>query len=76
MRKFWGAYTKQLNFDCDAEEEPLEQCMRYGAARMIQTAYEYMFDEPELNEATHTLVKFGRWILDEPQAAISLFMST
>lgn len=73
MREFWAAYKSQHGLVEDTEIEQLEKCIRHGAARMIQTTYEYMFEEPELNEAAQTLLKFSRWILDDPQAATSLF---
>jgi len=71
--EFWKSYAAQRQFSGDIEQNRLEECVRYGAARMIQTTYEYMYDEPELSEAARTLVKCSRWILDQPQAAIPLF---
>ena len=53
---FWKQYVEKLRLEGEASQKLLERCLRYGAARMIQSAYEYMQFSPHLStNALHLL---------------------
>lgn len=48
----------------------LERSAKYGAARMIQTVYEYMFRSPQLTPNALCLLQVSMNILQQPREAI------
>jgi hypothetical protein len=56
LSSFWRYYVLKLGVDSSTSSKLLERCLRYGAARMIQSAYEYMQFSPHLSiNAIHLL---------------------
>ena len=53
---FWKHYVAKLELHAEESQKLLERCLRYGGARMIQSAYEYMQFSPDLSmNALHLL---------------------
>ena len=66
VRSFWESYAHELQ---GSQNDLFEQCLRYGAARMVQSAYEYMQFTPELSRNAVHLVELSSDILQDPSAA-------
>ncbi len=73
IESFWQSYERELQ---RAENSnPFERCLSYGAARMVQSAYEYMQFSPELSRNAQHLVEVSADILANPPAAADLLLS-
>ena len=72
VRSFWESYARELQV---AESDPLERCLSYGAARMVQSAYEYMQFSPELSRNAVHLVEVSSAILKDPSAAAAQLLN-
>jgi hypothetical protein len=70
IRAFWTAYLGTLQVDGTKAQELLEKCVQYGAARMIQTAYEYMQYLPHITVSALYLLQVSLNILKSPKEAI------
>jgi hypothetical protein len=68
---FWKAYLETLQVEGPKAEELLQTCVKYGAARMIQTAYEYMQYSPQITASALYLLQVSLNILKRPNEAIS-----
>ncbi|QGZ58629.1 phosphotransferase [Paraburkholderia acidiphila] len=66
---FWNAYVTEARFDTSTERERLDRSLRYGAARLIQTAYEYLNNMPQLTAAVIRLLQVSFNILSNPDEA-------
>jgi len=67
IRSFWGAYARE---HANSEGNDLfERCLSYGAARMVQSAYEYMQFSPHLSRNALHLLEVSSDILKNPPAA-------
>ena len=67
IRSFWEAYERELpNFK---GKHLFERCLSYGAARMVQSAYEYMQFSPHLSRNALHLLEVSSDILAKPTAA-------
>jgi phosphotransferase family enzyme len=67
IRSFWDSYIRELQNS--KGEDLFERCLRYGAARMIQSAYEYMQFSPHLSRNALHLLEVSSDILTNPTAA-------
>jgi hypothetical protein len=74
IRTFWSTYVDTLQVDGRAAEELLERSMKYGAARMIQTAYEHMYYSPQITASALYLLQVSWNILESPKEAISYLL--
>lgn len=71
---FWQKYLEALRVEMKKTNELGERCISYGAARMIQSAYEYMQFSPQLSRNALYLVEVSSDILKNPtEAARQLF---
>jgi hypothetical protein len=53
---FWKQYVEKLRIEAGTSQKLFERCLRFGAARMIQSAYEYMQFSTQLStNALHLL---------------------
>jgi len=48
LRSFWRSYVARMQLDLMAAEQQLVLAIKYGAARLAQTAYEQMHSSPQL----------------------------
>jgi len=69
IRAFWKTYTETRGLNADEAREALERSVSYGAARMIQTAYEYMFYSPQITASALYLLQLSLNILKSPREA-------
>ena len=73
IKSFWESYERELQ---RAENSnPFERCLSYSAARMLQSAYEYMQFSPELSRNALHLVEVSSDILADAPAAADLLLS-
>lgn len=71
IRAFWDSYILTREVDDTVARELLELSVKYAAARMIQTAYEYMYYSPQLNASIVYLLQVSMNILESPKDAIA-----
>jgi hypothetical protein len=71
IQMFWKSYADTMQMDDMLMRERLERSVKYGAARMIQTAYEYMAFSPQITANALCLLQVSFNILKNPQEAIS-----
>ena len=71
IRAFWKAYLETLQLEGPEAAQLLETCVQYGAARMIQTAYEYMQFSPQITPSALYLLQVSLNILKSPKEAIN-----
>lgn len=69
VRAFWQAYVETLGLERAAAQALLIRCIKYGAARMIQTAYEATQYAPQMSPNSLCLLQVSFNILKEPEAA-------
>ena len=70
LAAFWQAYVEARRADGAGADDLLRRSVRYGAARMIQTAYEYMQSAPQISPNAVCLLQASADILRQPDAAI------
>lgn len=70
VQTFWNTYAKVLEYSREQSRDALIRCITYGAARMIQTTYEYMTYAPELNTNALYLLQVSMNVLRDPDEAI------
>jgi thiamine kinase-like enzyme len=66
---FWSGYVAEAGFDTSTERERLDRSLRYGAARLIQTSYEYLNNMPQLTANVVRLLQVSFNILSSPDEA-------
>ena len=71
IRAFWTSYVKVRALDRDTASALLALSMKFGAARMIQTAYEYMQFAPQISPNALCLLQVSFNILKEPSEAVT-----
>lgn len=69
IRSFWQSYVRELSNDSDRDHSLAERCVSYGAARMVQSAYEYMQFSPHLSANALNLIEVSSDILVDPRRA-------
>jgi len=75
LRSFWQAYSQSLGITSESSEKLLKRCLRFGAARMIQSAYEYMQFLPQLSTNARFLVEMSESLLLNPTKAIEIILT-
>lgn len=70
VREFWSAWTSGVDLDTD-DPQLTRKCVLFAAARMMQTAHEAVFSEPELTEAGLRIIQLSRYLLKHPETAIA-----
>lgn len=71
IREFWRTYTETTQVSGEPAKRLLEHSVRCGAARMIQTAYEYMYYSPQISANTLCLLQVSLNVLTRSQEAIT-----
>jgi hypothetical protein len=73
LRSFWSSYVKQMNLDLSAAARWLVKAVRYGAARLVQTAFEHMQRSNQLTGNTVCLLQLSLNVMMRPyEAAVQL----
>lgn len=75
IRAFWKTYTDERGLSADEAREALERSVSYSAARMIQTAYEYMFHAPQITTSALYLLQLSLNILKSPREATASLLA-
>ncbi|AMY09268.1 Phosphotransferase enzyme family protein [Luteitalea pratensis] len=75
MRAFWRAYAETMGVSGTAERDLLDTCISFGAARMIQTVFESMYQMTQLTPHAIFMLQVSLNILEEPRAAVSELMA-
>lgn len=70
IRSFWKSYVAARRIDAPESSELSERSVRYGAARMVQAAYEYMQFSPQVSPNALHLLGVSSHILLNPDAAV------
>jgi aminoglycoside phosphotransferase (APT) family kinase protein len=66
---FWRAYTRARALDDAAADELLGRAIRYGAARLVQSAYEKTQETRRMSARVTRGLELGRQVLLAPRAA-------
>lgn len=75
IRAFWKTYVETRGLNSDEARDALERSVSYGAARMIQTAYEYMFHAPQITTSALYLLQLSLNILKSPREATASLLA-
>ena len=75
IRAFWKTYTDERGLTGEEAREALERSVSYGAARMIQTAYEAMFYAPQITASALYLLQLSLNILKSPREATASLLA-
>lgn len=75
IRAFWKTYVETRGLDQEEARDALERSVSYAAARMIQTAYEYMFQAPQITTSALYLLQLSLNILKNPREATASLLA-
>jgi hypothetical protein len=75
IRAFWKTYVETRGLNHEEARDALERSVSYGAARMIQTAYEYMFHAPQITTSALYLLQLSLNILKSPREATASLLA-
>lgn len=75
VRAFWRSYVETRGADVRDAGELLERSALYGAARMVQTAFEYMNYSPQITPSALRLLQVSLNVLTNPGEAIRELLS-
>lgn len=74
VRAFWNAYVDALGIDRAEADRRLDRAVRYGAARMVQTAYEFLQYSAEIAGPAVWLLQVSQNLLKDPRrGTVELF---
>ena len=74
IRAFWSAYVEALGVDRAEADRRLDRAVRYGAARMVQTAYEFLQYSAEIAGPAVWLLQVSQNLLKDPRrGTVELF---
>ncbi|MFL6195782.1 MAG: phosphotransferase family protein [Thermoanaerobaculia bacterium] len=74
IRAFWRAYVEALGIDEAEADRRLDRAVRYGAARMVQTAYEFLQYSNEIAGPAVWLLQVSQNLLKDPRrGTVELF---
>lgn len=74
IRAFWNAYVAALGIDRAEADRRLDRAVRYGAARMVQTAYEFLQYSAEIAGPAVWLLQVSQNLLKDPRrGTVELF---
>jgi 5-methylthioribose kinase len=73
---FWQAYTSARALDKTPAREMLDRSMQYGAARLVQTAYEISMHGEQLDAFAIRLLQLSENILASPREAVEHLLAT
>jgi|SRR5215217_729504 len=70
IRSFWQSYVRTMELDAATSSEWLLCAVKYGAARLVQAAYEQMQTSQHLTGSVVYLLQLSLNILQRPQEAM------
>lgn len=71
IRAFWRAYTEGMGIAGDAARDLLDTCAAFGAARMVQTVFESMYQMPQLTPHAIFMLQVSLNVLEDSRGAVS-----
>jgi len=71
LQRFWITYTDTLGVSGKEKYRLLEQSVKYAAARMIQTAYEYLQNSEQITTYGVNILQLSLNMLSRPKEAIN-----
>ncbi|MGH9722802.1 MAG: phosphotransferase [Bryobacteraceae bacterium] len=74
IRAFWQSYAAAAELDAARSRDWLLRCVSYGGARMIQSAFECLYYEPQMTAQAVWLLQASQNILTKPADALSLLL--
>ena len=76
LAAFWRSYTDTRGLHGEVSRRYLRKCVRFGAAKMIQMAFEYVVNFQQVNTNVASMVYIGRNIFQEAERAIQELIGT
>jgi hypothetical protein len=73
IRSFWTAYAANRALGAIARAY-LERCLRFAAARLALTVFEFLYGAPQMNPALVAMLQAGEAIAADPSKAASEWM--
>ena len=70
IQAFWDTYVKSLKIPRESRRDKLQRAVQYGAARMIQTAFEAMTYATQVSPGALYLLQASLNVLERPGEAI------
>lgn len=74
LRSFWASYTRQMDLDASIADQWLLRAVRYGAARLVQTAFEQMQRSTQLTGNIICILQLSLNMLRRPHEAAVLLL--
>ncbi|HEX5339006.1 MAG TPA: hypothetical protein VFW53_11270, partial [Gallionella sp.] len=71
IKAFWRSYAETGGVPRQHAAHYLVRCIEYGAARMVQTAFESLYSSPTMTAHAATLLQVSLNILRNPEEAAS-----
>jgi hypothetical protein len=71
IHAFWRAYTETMQVNDGAARELLDTCISFGAARMVQTVFESMYQLPQLTPHAIFMLQVSLNVLEQPTSAVA-----
>jgi thiamine kinase-like enzyme len=69
VHAFWKTYVQAMEFDPATAQSQLRRCVRYGGARMIQSAFECLYYAPKVTPSAICLLQASLNVLTKPEEA-------
>jgi hypothetical protein len=70
IRSFWRAYRDAMFLDASNSKDLLLRCVRFGGARMVQSAFECLYFAREMTPQAICLLQVSLNILQDPAGAL------
>jgi hypothetical protein len=74
IRAFWNSYAETMGVKGSDAEELLERCARHSAARMLQTVFESLTYQQQLNAQSIVLLQTSLNMLQNPREAARVLL--
>ena len=71
VSEFWSTWISTVDIKVRSESRFVEKCVRYAAARMLQTVYELLHHADHLNDRDLRLFRVSQFLLKNPGVAMN-----
>ncbi len=71
MQAFWRAWADQLQLPPASREELLHRCFVYGAARLVQAAYESLYQAQQVSVHALGLLQLSLETMKNPSPLLA-----
>ncbi len=71
LRAFWIAYSAARQWHPSVARLYLDHCIRFCAARLVATAFEYLYAVPQSAASALLLTRIGEGLLESPDVAVT-----